>query len=44
VAREAGLDASTRPITEADLVSLLSAEAVDPEGMRAGSLDGSGRS
>jgi cobalt/nickel transport system ATP-binding protein len=35
VARDAGLDASGRPITEADLVALLSADGADPEGVQA---------
>jgi cobalt/nickel transport system ATP-binding protein len=43
VARDAGLDSSTRPVTEADLVSLLSEGAVDPETIQAGSLDPNGR-
>ncbi|WP_318567199.1 energy-coupling factor ABC transporter ATP-binding protein [Salinigranum marinum] len=43
VVRDAGLDASTRPVTEADLVSLLSEGAVDPGTIQAGSLDNSGR-
>jgi cobalt/nickel transport system ATP-binding protein len=43
VARDAGLDSSTRPVTEADLVSLLSEGSVDPETIQAGSLDRNGR-
>jgi cobalt/nickel transport system ATP-binding protein len=41
VARNAGLDATTQPVTEADLVSLL-AEAGNWETMQAASLDDSG--
>ena len=42
VARDAGLDTSARPVTEADLVTLLS-DAADPGTVRAGGPDGDGR-
>jgi cobalt/nickel transport system ATP-binding protein len=41
VARDAGLDATTQPVTEADLVSLLG-DAHDPEPVHTSSPDGSG--
>ena len=41
VAREAGLDAGARPVTESELVALLSDREASSEAIRAGSLDGS---
>jgi cobalt/nickel transport system ATP-binding protein len=43
VAREAGLDASARPVTEADLVGLLSTGTGDSETAPAGHTGGGGR-
>ncbi len=43
VARDAGLDATARPVTEADLVSLLRDETDDPGTGRTAPLDSSGR-
>jgi cobalt/nickel transport system ATP-binding protein len=40
VARDAGLEASTRPVTETDLVGLLSDHGASSETVRAESLDG----
>jgi cobalt/nickel transport system ATP-binding protein len=41
IARDAGLEASTRPVTEAELVALLSDRGDPSETIRAESLDGS---
>jgi cobalt/nickel transport system ATP-binding protein len=41
IARDAGLEASTRPVTEAELVGVLSDREVPSETIRAESLDGS---
>jgi cobalt/nickel transport system ATP-binding protein len=43
VARDAGIEATARPVTEADLVALLG-KASDPETVRAASPDGGGHS
>ena len=40
VARDAGLDVDSRPVTEADLVELLSDHGMPSEPIRAESLDG----
>jgi cobalt/nickel transport system ATP-binding protein len=44
IARDAGVDASARPVTEAGLVALLSDGAGGSEALRAGELDGGERS